>query len=155
MGQFISEIIGSKQVFSANPKNGEQIIGKDIQLSATGITIIANDKKYTLKDAHQQDCCENVYADWDNMAYYPTVPISNGGIASDVINIVGNIESPDFIESVDGVGFKFKCEQGYILVSCYNIQNGYYSNNLTISCSLDGKELWSKDVSDCTKFIDT
>lgn len=135
--------------------------GQDEKYKATGITIQGNDSpQYELLDIHSRDCCEEVYADWEHMAYYPSIPSGNARESLTQIKLVGDIESPDFIEPVEGVGFKIKCEQGYILVSCYNIQNGYYSSDLAIRCVKGGENcykhtylmerVWERNISpDC------
>ena len=116
---------------------------------ATSIVIWSKGASYELIDDHDQDCCEDVYADWEHMAYYPSIPSGKAYEDLTRIQLEGDITSPDFIEPVEGVGFKIKCEQGYILVSCYNIQNGYYSSDLAIVCKKEGEKLWSRDISNC------
>lgn len=69
-----------------------------------------------LIDEHEQDCCENVYADFSNLD--------------------SDIKSYDFkgtikIEKAKN-GFKFGDSRRWFFVPCYNVQNGYYSDNLTI-----------------------
>lgn len=66
-----------------------------------------------IKDYHEQDWCEYVYADWsslDDTTFYDTV--------------FYKIQ----IEFIKNVGFRIN---GY-LVNCYNCQNGYYSSGLDL-----------------------
>jgi len=63
---------------------------------------------------HEQDCCENVYADWE---YLEDTDISS--LLSD-----GLIE----LEIVKGSGFRLNG----IFIPAYNRQNGYYSDELDI-----------------------
>ena len=76
---------------------------------------------------HDQQCCENVYADWEQLRDT-------------------DIKDKDFkkieIEKVKGSGIRLN---GYF-VPCYDLQNGYYSSNLEIVTTK------TIDVSDCAKF---
>ena len=83
----------------------------------------------TLQDHHIDDCCEMVYTEWlynsDNYGKNPfrkiEVYIEKGyGITLDMIAIT---EDGD-IYKVDTMFFP-----------CYNIQNGYYSDNLSLKFS--------------------
>ena len=108
------------------------------------------DGKYRINSYHNQDCCENVYADWARMQYFPSIPSGDGDVDVSTVKLVGDITKSSFVEPVEGVGFKIKCEQGYILVSCYDHQNGYYSSNLTLTCSGNNTVLWEMDISECS-----
>lgn len=62
---------------------------------------------------HVQDCCENVYADWDAL--------------KDTTFDVDEFDDVK-IEKVKEAGFRIN---GYF-VPCYNIQNGYYNDELEL-----------------------
>ena len=70
-----------------------------------------------LVDIHEQDCCENVYADFSNLD--------------------SDIMSYNFGENIRiknaRYGFKFGDGRRWFFVPCYNCQNGYYSDNLDIA----------------------
>jgi hypothetical protein len=101
-----------------------------------------------ISDNHEQDCCERVFADWENMKYYPERPLPDANVDVKTLELVGDPRKPDFIEPVEGLGFKMKVKDadggdGYILVECYNRQNGYYSSDLELLCTTDDK--WPGD----------
>lgn len=76
---------------------------------------IVFDNKTALIDFHEQDCCENVYADFSNLD-------------SDIMNYdfkTINIKPVKY-------GFKFGDDRRMFFVPCYNVQNGYYSDALAI-----------------------
>lgn len=83
---------------------------------------------FRIEDYHEQDCCEHVYADWSSL--------DNTGF--------DNLEISELvIEGVECVGFRIN---GYT-VHCYNSQNGYYSSDLELNITYNGK-LISINISD-------
>jgi hypothetical protein len=66
-----------------------------------------------VKHYHEQDCCEEVYADWKQL---------------EDTNIMEREFDDVNIEKVKGSGFRIN---GYF-VPCYNVQNGYYSSALEL-----------------------
>lgn len=96
---------------------------------------------------HYQDCCESVYADFDSMQ-----------IITDVGKNSVDVKDLDFFEDllksivpIVDLGFYIVTKQGIcILVSCYNIQNGYYSSDLELFFKKDGK-VETMDITDCTE----
>ncbi len=73
-----------------------------------------------IEDEHEQDCCENVYADFNQLE------------GTDVLE--HDFKTLD-IEGVKDSGFRI---DGYF-IPCYNQQNGYYSGDLSIiTTSPDG-----------------
>jgi len=81
---------------------------------------------------HNQDCCENVYADFEQLK---TTTIMNE-----------EFKTLEF-KFIPGVGIKLKS----YLIPCYNSQNGYYSSDLELIVNYpDGKkESW--DISGCVE----
>ena len=70
-----------------------------------------------IRAQHSQDCCEHVYADFkaiDDLAYDY------------------EFTEPLIFEAVEGYGFRFGNEGKMVSVPCYDYQNGYYSDRLTI-----------------------
>lgn len=67
---------------------------------------------------HEQDCCESVYVAWEEMDDLLKTTVFEGGL---------------FIEIVDSCGIRIN---GHF-VPCYDEQNGYYSNNLTLCIFTD------------------
>ncbi|MCK9371112.1 hypothetical protein M0R04_14465 [Candidatus Dojkabacteria bacterium] len=91
---------------------------KIITINNEGIVF---DNGTTIQNVHDQDCCESVYADWEQL--------KDTGIM--------NRE----FEKIDIKGVK---DSGFILngyfVPCYNNQNGYYGSDLGLTISyVDGK----------------
>jgi hypothetical protein len=73
--------------------------------------LFTNGKKIYFE--HEQDCCENVYCDFNALK------------DMDIMNV----EFDDIkIEPVKDSGFRLN---GYF-IPCYNEQNGYYSDDLTL-----------------------
>ena len=68
----------------------------------------------TIVDNHEQDCCENVYADWS--------ALEDTTFHDEVVSF----EQLELKEEHEGFSIN-----GYF-VPCYEQQNGYYSNNLEI-----------------------
>ena len=81
---------------------------------------------------HDQDCCENVYADFEQIKYY-------------IKEISSKKVEEMIIKSVDGMGFIIELWFDYgngekIFIPCYNYQNGYYSSNLELIIETDKKQ---------------
>ncbi len=91
------------------------IFSESYPLNPCGQGGIEFDNKTALIDYHEQDCCEEVYADFSNLD-------------SDVMNY--NFKTIN-IKPVH-YGFKFGDDRRMFFVPCYNVQNGYYSDVLNI-----------------------
>lgn len=78
-----------------------------------------------LVDLHDQDCCENVYADFSNLD--------------------SDIMSYDFKDTIKikeaRNGFKFGDGRRWFFVPCYNAQNGYYNDALSIAYGSVAKKI--------------
>ena len=86
-----------------------------------------NEKK--LEYIHDQECCEEVYADFKNMQVIG-LQDKNFMWASELDFFENLLTS---VVPIEGVGFYLVTKQGIcILVSCYNVQNGYYSDELKL-----------------------
>lgn len=105
-----------------------------------------NDK--TLQDYHSQDCCEHVYADWNGVEYQSVIPLPSSKVDISQVEFEENLFEKS-IEKVDGVGFRLIGNLNgmpvKIMVPCYDHQNGYYSNNLSLQ--YNGEEL---DITECS-----
>ncbi len=79
---------------------------------------------------HEQDCCEQVYADFE---------------AIDDLAYDYDFTKPLIFEEVEEFGFRFGNEGMMVSVPCYDCQNGYYSAWLDIYYNgykvIDGCEL--------------
>jgi hypothetical protein len=126
---------------------------KELHREKIGQTIkevIFTDKEIILKNEnggikigqnHDQDCCESVYADFEQMKYY-------------VKEISGKMVQEMIIKSVSKMGFIIELWFDYdngekIFIPCYNFQNGYYSSNLELIIETDKKI--TIDISDCVE----
>lgn len=82
---------------------------------------------------HYQDCCENVYADFEQLD-----------------DIARNYDFKELLfESVSNHGFLLGDKKRSFFIPCYNEQNGYYDGNISIL--LNGKTVLSEFPA---KFID-
>lgn len=85
-----------------------------------------------VRDVHEQDCCESVYADWEQLK------------DTDILSReFDDIE----IEKVPDSGFRVN---GYF-VPCYNEQNGYYSSDLQLEIYRKGQKKEVLDISECVE----
>ena len=66
---------------------------------------------------HEQDCCENNYADFEQL---------------DDLARNYNFQKPLVFESVNEYGFRFGDSRRMFFVPCYSEQNGYYSDKIDI-----------------------
>lgn len=106
----------------------------------------------TLRDHHEQDCCEEVYADFDNMQAMVNPFACEGKNELDLKELDFFEDLLSSIVPIDGLGFYIVTKQGIcILVSCYDIQNGYYSSNLSLVYKReDSTIIGEMDISQCT-----
>ena len=82
-----------------------------------------------LTDRHEQDCCESVYADWDNMQIATYI----GANQLDITELDFNVNLVDDIKLLPSIGFIIEATNGVkLFVSCYNYQNGYYPSALDL-----------------------
>ena len=119
---------------------------KGMKITHIDRDVIMFDNGKTLQTFHDQDCCEDVYADFENMQVMGERKKNYVSVRD--LDFFENIL--DSVVPIEEVGFYLVTKQGVcILVSCYDIQNGYYSSNLTLI--YDGKE---KDITECTKYVE-
>lgn len=105
-----------------------------------------------LSGYHEADCCEDVYADFENMQVLSKIGKNSINTNELTFSGLGIISS---LKLQDGVGFSFKSDEGIeLFVSCYNIQNGYYDDNLTLCLELNGDILYERDITQCTQFME-
>lgn len=108
-----------------------------------------------LTDYHKQDCCEYVYADWMNMKAMVDPSACGGKNELDLsqYNFFEDILSS--VVPIYGLGFYLVTQQGVcLLVSCYDIQNGYYSSDLELIHTVRGETKGSLDITECTTIPD-
>ena len=95
-----------------------------------------------IEDYHEQDCCEHVYADFsalEDTTFFDELKGKNLTVE----------EVANNIELVEGNGFRIF---GYF-VPCYNVQDGYYSSNLTLIVTEEHeKNKIEIDLTNCTSW---
>lgn len=84
----------------------------------TETKIIFDNGNYITFD-HDQNCCENNYADFS---------ILNENVVNYNYNFNKNLK----FKAVNGEGFKFGSEGHWIFIPCYSEQNGYYTDQIDI-----------------------
>lgn len=108
------------------------------------------DNGYKLRAYHEQDCCENVYADFEILKDYNVSTKTGKSIKIQEIDFEESLEQ--LIQGIEGQGFNMvsKIEEKFF-VPCYNSQNGYYSSDLElILCKTENLEE-TLDISDFVK----
>lgn len=101
-----------------------------------------------IEDFHYQDCCEQVYADFNYIKNYNIIDGSKT-----VFDLEFEENILDYIEKVEDMGFNFLDKSGNkVFVPCYNIQDGYYSSNLSLKYyDCEGNLIKELDITNCTK----
>lgn len=113
-----------------------------ISVEDEAITIFFVDgSQIKLSSYHDQSCCESVYADFSVMKYHKE-------------HLVGKELDYLTLKRVPDIGFLVVFGIGYspekIFIACYNIQNGYYSSNLSVILQ-EGDVKTEVDISDCVE----
>lgn len=108
------------------------------------------DNGYKLIAYHEQDCCENVYADFEILKTYNVSTKTGKSIKIQEIDFNENLEK--LIRGVKNQGFNIlsKIEEKFF-VPCYNEQNGYYSGSLELILYKNNNVKEILDISDFVK----
>lgn len=89
------------------------------------------DNGYILKYYHEQDCCENVYADFEILNTYNLSTKTGKEINIKEIDFEEDMQH--LIEGIKDTGFNMISKIGEkFFIPCYNEQNGYYGSNLEL-----------------------
>lgn len=109
------------------------------------------DNGASLKDYHCQSCCEDVYADWQNMQVLTKLGMNS--VNSDIFDFSEYLLiDPTTIKLEQGVGFSLIDKNGLkLFVSCYNIQNGYYGDDLKLIYKDKNGIQVELDIKECCK----
>lgn len=90
-----------------------------MKITEYGIDLgIVFDNGNVLYDYHEQDCCEHNYADWEQLEKHAL----NYNFDEETFKIIPN----DY-------GFRFGDKNRTFFIPCYSEQDGYYSDEVTIS----------------------
>lgn len=80
--------------------------------------MIVFDNGNTITFDHEQDCCENNFADFEQI---------------EETALYHEFDEEMVFEAIDGSGFRFGNKNGLmIFVPCYSDQNGYYTDEIDI-----------------------
>ena len=109
-----------------NGYNGEKVTAK---YNHNGVEF---SNGYSITDYHDQDCCESVYADWSSL---------------DDTSFVFETFTKVVIRFIENVGFRINDHT----INCYNEQNGYYSEELSLIIEKDDRKLMEFDITDYKK----
>lgn len=118
---------------------------KDLIIGDGQATLVFEHDQIVLSDHHDQDCCENVYADWDTLELYKTqldgtyVGFSVRGVEAEGMLLCfekGPYSSPD-----------------KVFIPCYDEQNGYYNNALKLNVTHANKTT-TVDITEYEESID-
>lgn len=112
-------------------------------VSDTELKFSFNDNScLVLKDYHEQDCCESVYADWSYIKPFLGQDFKPSSWKH--FEILGVIDAGFVIR------LSYLSDKLAVFVPCYNVQNGYYSNDLTLTISY-GDNCYTVNLTDYTK----
>ena len=84
-----------------------------------------------LSDYHAQDCCENVYVDFEDLEIYRDQIDELGFITEFLLSGVKNEWIVMFLYN-GTTGITGEPHRLWIFMACRNSQNGYYSDNLEL-----------------------
>lgn len=90
------------------------------------------DNGLIMESEHRQDCCENVYADFKYIKQYNLLGDKRD---KTIFDIEFNDDFYEYIMLVKGMGFIMIAndyDRSKVFVPCYNIQNGFYNDSLTL-----------------------
>jgi hypothetical protein len=112
-------------------KKFKEISQVSLVVSENSLRIVTDEGDIELSDHHDQDCCENVYADWSVAENYKDQLKSKYS----EIEIRG-VADDGFIIAIGGY---YTTSLTKIFIPCYNSQNGYYGSGLTLEIKENGK----------------
>ena len=92
-------------------------------------TMIHFDNGKALLDHHNSDCCEQHWAEFEQLKTYNISPTTGKEIS--IFDL--DFDPETMIKPVEDLGFLLIATNGdKFLVPCYGENNGYYSTNLTL-----------------------
>lgn len=109
---------------------GKKIIG--VLVGEEEMTLKTEKGDVVLSSDHSSDCCEHVYADFSVMKYHAE-------------ELKGKTPYELVLLGVPKMGFILCLDNTKVLIPCYNYQNGYYSDNLSVMIK-DGANSTSIDL---------
>lgn len=114
----------------------------DLIVQDESVTIAFEEGSITFSTYHSQECCEEVYGDFSIVKYHKE-------------RLVGKSLVKIEVKAIEDMGFllcfNFVWEvTEKIFIPCYNSQNGYYSDELSLIISYENNET-KIDISDLTE----
>lgn len=101
------------------------------------------DNGYRLESYHGQDCCEHHWLEFDYIKL------------DEVKDLEFDLSDENFFKRIDGYGIELIPVSGFsVKVPGYGSNNGYYSSEITLILSNNGKEVNRWDVSECQVISD-
>lgn len=96
------------------------------------------DNKVKLTSDHSRDCCETHYLSFEDLT------------EQDFEGLEFDLTNDDFFKRIEDYGIELIPISGHsVKIPGYGHNNGYYSSNLDLQLTLDGKLIKSYDISDC------
>lgn len=109
------------------------------------------DNGYSITYYHEQNCCEDVYADFKYLNEMNILPQTGEKIT--IYDIEFNKDIDKNIEEVEDMGFRLVAkDMSKWFVPCYDEQNGCYSSDLNLIINKSNVKI-NLDITGCTKFI--
>ena len=103
------------------------------------------------EDIHFQNCCENVYADFSTLENMQNEVGALWEITEISVSATPKMGFTIFFYNGE-ISFWDK-RRVWVFIPCYDEQNWYYSNDLELKISIDGKDTII-DITEYTKYID-
>ena len=96
---------------------------------------------------HKRSCCERVYPDFKHLKEV------DGEVGGSLFS--NGVPEDIQVEVVKDVGFRFGGWQQWFFIPCYNVQNGFYSDNLELIITYPDKTVKKIDlVAGLQRFLD-
>ena len=93
---------------------------------------------YRLEDAHEQDCCESHYLDFEHIKL------------EDFEGLEFDLSNDNFFERIEDYGIQLNPIKGLpVRIAGYGSNNGYYSSQLDLEVYKDDKLIKTYNISEC------
>lgn len=121
-----------------------------VKTGENGLVLKLAETTLTFTHEHEQDCCENVFADFSPMEDHAD-QLDNKFLAELIIKGVDEMGFLlCFILKQNEDNHDYTRESLKVFIPCYNEQNGYYSDDLTLVIELNN----TKTTIDISGFVE-